>query len=171
MIPYFCRHGCKQFLRLKPVRFGFKAWVMAQSCGYCLAADLYQGMVQGLVTKVFPRDSDTKIICSLSEDMKGTGTDRINRLWKCPISDKKVMQKRERGSYELYTEENKGISAVAWRDNNVPYQFSMLTLVQLQGKAHRQMSFTIITSSWEGSICSTITFPITALAYVGCVYD
>ncbi|KAJ8885396.1 hypothetical protein PR048_011593, partial [Dryococelus australis] len=34
---------------------------------------------------------------------------------------KKVMQKRERESYEVYTEENKGILAVAWRDNNVVY--------------------------------------------------
>ncbi|KAJ8882416.1 hypothetical protein PR048_014224 [Dryococelus australis] len=64
--------------------------------------------------------TNTKFICSLSEKgMKGTGTARINRMRKSPIADKKVMQKREMRSYEVYTEENKGISAVAWRDNNV----------------------------------------------------
>ncbi|KAJ8885290.1 hypothetical protein PR048_011487 [Dryococelus australis] len=69
--------------------------------------------------------SNTKLISSLSEKgMKGTGTARINRMGKCPIADKKVMQKHERGSYEVYTEENKGISAVAWKDNNVVYTLS-----------------------------------------------
>ncbi|KAJ8879164.1 hypothetical protein PR048_019770 [Dryococelus australis] len=64
--------------------------------------------------------TNTKLICSLSEKgMKGTGTARTNRMRKCPIADKNVMQKLVRGSYEVYTEENKGISAVAWRDNNV----------------------------------------------------
>ncbi|KAJ8879405.1 hypothetical protein PR048_020013 [Dryococelus australis] len=42
-------------------------------------------------------------------------------MGKCPIADKKVMQKRERRSHEVYTEETKGISDVAWRDNNVVY--------------------------------------------------
>lgn len=43
MIPYFGRHGCKQFIRGKPVRFGFKAWVLAQRLGYCIQFDIYQG--------------------------------------------------------------------------------------------------------------------------------
>ncbi|KAF2888870.1 hypothetical protein ILUMI_17303 [Ignelater luminosus] len=43
MIPYFGRHGCKQFIRGKPIRFGFKSWVMATRLGYCLPFNLYQG--------------------------------------------------------------------------------------------------------------------------------
>ena len=43
MIPYFGRHSCKQFLRGKPVRFGFKAWCLNNPAGYCLAFDIYQG--------------------------------------------------------------------------------------------------------------------------------
>lgn len=170
MIPYFGRHGCKQFMRLKPVRFGFKAWVMAQSSGYCIAADLYQGKNpngtrpgdQGLGESVvltfcdclmtsFPGIqfsfyfdnffTSTKLICSLSEKgMKGTGTARVNRMGKCPIADKKVMQKRERGSYEVYTEENKLISAVAWRDNNVVYTLSNEHGVQPVQYANRYSS-------------------------------
>ncbi|KAJ8869591.1 hypothetical protein PR048_028583 [Dryococelus australis] len=74
-------------------------------------------------------------ICSLSEKgMKGTGTARINRMGKCPIADKKVIQKCERGSYKMYTEENKGISAVAWRDNNVVYTLSNEHGVQTSSK-------------------------------------
>ncbi|KAF2890953.1 hypothetical protein ILUMI_15220 [Ignelater luminosus] len=43
MIPCFGRHGCKQFIRGKPIRFGFKSWVMATRLGYCLQFNLYQG--------------------------------------------------------------------------------------------------------------------------------
>lgn len=43
MIPYFGRHGCKQFIRGKPIRFGYKAWVMAHKLGYCVQFDIYQG--------------------------------------------------------------------------------------------------------------------------------
>lgn len=43
MIPYYGRHGCKQFIRGKPIRFGNKAWVAALKSGYCLQIDLYQG--------------------------------------------------------------------------------------------------------------------------------
>ena len=28
MIQYFDRHGCKQFIRGKPIRFGFKMWCL-----------------------------------------------------------------------------------------------------------------------------------------------
>ncbi len=40
MIEYFGRHGCKQTIRNKPVRFGFKAWCLN---GYLLQLDIYQG--------------------------------------------------------------------------------------------------------------------------------
>ena len=33
MVPYFGRHSCKQFIRGKPIRFGFKLWVTASSTG------------------------------------------------------------------------------------------------------------------------------------------
>ena len=42
-IPYYGRHGCKQFLRGKPIRFGFKAWCLNSPDGYLLAFDVYQG--------------------------------------------------------------------------------------------------------------------------------
>ncbi|KAJ8869727.1 hypothetical protein PR048_028722 [Dryococelus australis] len=145
-------------------------WVMAQSSGYCLAADFYQGKNpngtrpgdQGLGEPVvltfcdslitsFPGIkfsfyfdnffTNTKLICSLSDKgMKGTGTAKINRMGKCPIAEKKVMQKRERISYEVYTEVNKGISAVAWRYNNVVYTLSNEHGVQRVQYANRYSS-------------------------------
>lgn len=43
MIKYFGKHGSKQFIRGKPIRFGFKAWCLNTSEGYCVNFDLYQG--------------------------------------------------------------------------------------------------------------------------------
>lgn len=44
MIEYFGRHGCKQAIRNKPVRFGFKAWCLnSGTTGYLLRFDIYQG--------------------------------------------------------------------------------------------------------------------------------
>lgn len=34
MIKYFGHHSSKQFIRGKPVRFGFKNWMLTSSCGY-----------------------------------------------------------------------------------------------------------------------------------------
>ncbi|KAI4458697.1 transposase is4 [Holotrichia oblita] len=51
---------------------------------------------------------------------QGTGTIRENRLPKnCPLSDKKVFLKKERGSYEGVIEKETGTMIVRWLDNNV----------------------------------------------------
>lgn len=47
MVAYFGRHGCKQFIKGKPIRYGFKMWMGAISdaaCnGYCVWLEPYQG--------------------------------------------------------------------------------------------------------------------------------
>ena len=43
MIKYYGKHGCKQFIRGKPVRFGYKAWCLNQTNGYLVNLELYQG--------------------------------------------------------------------------------------------------------------------------------
>ena len=43
MIEYFGRHGCKQCIRGKPFRFGYKVWCLNTSEGYLASFDLYQG--------------------------------------------------------------------------------------------------------------------------------
>ncbi|RVE42252.1 hypothetical protein evm_013094 [Chilo suppressalis] len=43
MIPYYGRHGCKQHIKGKPIRYGFKAWVGATRLGYVLWMEPYQG--------------------------------------------------------------------------------------------------------------------------------
>ena len=43
MVEYFGKHGCKQAIRSKPVRFGYKVWCQNLPLGYLAAFDLYQG--------------------------------------------------------------------------------------------------------------------------------
>ena len=43
MIEYFGRHDCKQCIRTKSVRFGFKAWALNSPLGYLITFDIYQG--------------------------------------------------------------------------------------------------------------------------------
>ena len=41
MISYYGRHYAKQYIRGKPIRFGFKHWALCTSTGYMLAFHVY----------------------------------------------------------------------------------------------------------------------------------
>lgn len=43
MVKYFGHHSAKQFIRGKPVRFGYKDWTICSSTGYCYCFDTYCG--------------------------------------------------------------------------------------------------------------------------------
>lgn len=43
MIPYFGRHGSKQFIRGKPIRWGYKFWMATNTKGYIEWFEPYQG--------------------------------------------------------------------------------------------------------------------------------
>lgn len=43
MVKYYGRHSCKQFIRGKPVRFGYKMWCLNSASGYLVNFDMYQG--------------------------------------------------------------------------------------------------------------------------------
>lgn len=43
MISYFGRHGCKQFIKGKPLRFGYKVWSLCTPSGYLVNFEIYQG--------------------------------------------------------------------------------------------------------------------------------
>ena len=47
MLPYFGRNGRKQRIQNKPVRSGYKMWVLAESNGYVINFDPYQGAKNG----------------------------------------------------------------------------------------------------------------------------
>lgn len=43
MIKYYGRHSCKQFIKGKPIRFGYKSWCLNTTQGYLVNFDFYQG--------------------------------------------------------------------------------------------------------------------------------
>lgn len=43
MIPYYGRHGCKQYIKGKPIRFGYKVWSLNTTSGYLINFEIYQG--------------------------------------------------------------------------------------------------------------------------------
>ncbi|XP_022191598.2 piggyBac transposable element-derived protein 3-like [Nilaparvata lugens] len=43
MVAYFGKHSCKQFIRGKPIRFGYKVWCLNTVSGYLINFEIYQG--------------------------------------------------------------------------------------------------------------------------------
>ena len=43
MVPYTCRHSAKMYMRGKPIKFGYKLWVLASSQGYPSYLQVYVG--------------------------------------------------------------------------------------------------------------------------------
>ena len=144
MMPYFGRHGAKQFLRGKPIRFGYKMWCLCDRLGYFIQCDPYQGacgtydkelgvgasVVLDLVSEL-PPDAPFKIYgdrffssVKLAEILKSkgigyTGTVKSNRTEKAPLIDSKEMAKRPRGNFEFCLEQGEGIALTTWNDNIV----------------------------------------------------
>ena len=62
MEPYFGRHGLKQFIRGKPVRFGFKLWCLCSKEGLLLKFKLYEGKDSGRVENLTVGEN---VVCEL----------------------------------------------------------------------------------------------------------
>lgn len=43
IIKYFGHHPCKQFIRIKPISFGYKNWMLRSADGYCYTFETYCG--------------------------------------------------------------------------------------------------------------------------------
>lgn len=127
MVKYFGGHSAKQFIRGKPVRFGFKNWMLTSSCGYLYQFDTYCGakvvnrerqhlplgsrVVLDLVKNIpYPMDhilffdnffTSFDLLTLLKQrGFRATGTVRERRTKNCPLVLKKAMQKEERGKFD-----------------------------------------------------------------------
>ncbi|XP_071391075.1 piggyBac transposable element-derived protein 3-like [Centroberyx affinis] len=143
MIPYYGRHGCKQFIRGKPIRFGYKLWSLASSSGYMYHMEPYGGshtllpktglgqgpsVVLGLAEQgqvpqgcKFFHDNLFTSLALLDEMTKrgygSSGTMRQNRLFDVPFKPQKDFKKLTRGTSEVLTQGDKLL--VRWKDNNI----------------------------------------------------
>jgi DNA excision repair protein ERCC-6 len=145
MIPYFGRHGAKQHLHGKPIRFGFKVWCLCTRLGYLIQCEPYQGAATGkthpslgvggsvvldLLAEI-PDDlklviymdnyfTSLKLIDELSKKGYGVvGTIRSNRIEKAPLTNTKLFSREERGRHECLYDVLNGITLCQWHDNNV----------------------------------------------------
>ena len=146
MLPYFGKHSAKMFMRNKPVKFGYKFWVLASSNGYPYNVMLYTGkdsvkpssdglgsrVVQQLLQVVEDPHSHTvtfdnffsSIDLLSSLKLKGfgaTGTIRENRLKDCPLRKPASSKscKAERGAYDYRG--NGDVVVSLWQDNKPVY--------------------------------------------------
>lgn len=144
MIPYYGKHGAKQHIHGKPIRFGYKNWSICTRLGYLIYGMLYQGASTGnthpelgvgasvvldLISKLpqgsysFYMDNYFTSLPLLDEIKKlghdATGTIRANRVEKAPLKDPKNMKKTRRGSYNQITDTLSDITLVRYNDNNI----------------------------------------------------
>lgn len=142
IVRYYGHHSLKQFIRAKPIRFGYKLWAMCGEDGYCYNFSLYCGKESGqnleeslgtrVVTKMLsvvenPEShviyfnnffSSQALYLKLTEmGFRATGTIRENRTHNCLIKSAKEMQKLQRGSYDYQFDEENEICIVKWNDN------------------------------------------------------
>jgi hypothetical protein len=130
MIPYYGKHYAKQFIRGKPVRFGFKNWALCHSTGYMVAFDIYLGKNADTVKKFgiggdvvislmksanIPSHAGYKLYVDnyfstlnlfqhlAEEGYCAAATIQENRIKKCPLQSAKQMAKQSRGSYDFQT--------------------------------------------------------------------
>nr|XP_023022344.1 piggyBac transposable element-derived protein 3-like [Leptinotarsa decemlineata] len=144
IIPYYGRHHKKQFIRGKPISFGFEMWVIAKTNGYIMHVEPYRGsntklpdtglgqggdVVIGLVDhcnvpngrklyfdNLFTSVSLLEELCK--KELGETGTLRENRIGKAMnLPPKKEFKKVERGKF--VTVGNGKLIAVSWNDNSV----------------------------------------------------
>ncbi|XP_050340957.1 piggyBac transposable element-derived protein 3-like, partial [Bactrocera neohumeralis] len=68
MIEYYGRHGCKQFIRGKPLRFGYKMWSLNTPLGYLINFEMYQGTNPRMKTEYHKYGKNiTPLFCMLDE--------------------------------------------------------------------------------------------------------
>lgn len=147
MVPYYGRHGCKQFIRGKPIRWGFKLWTGATKKGYVVWSEPYQGKgsteghgnfgLGGSVILNYAKvlrtigvypfhlhfDNFFTSIDLLAElgrqEFMATGTIRENRLGDCPLKKKAELKRENRGSMSMATDPNRNLVVCKWNDNNI----------------------------------------------------
>ena len=116
IVGYFGRHPIKQFIRSKPIRFGFEEWALSSNTGYTYKFSVYQG------TSATPREQPlgSQVVLDLLNDTpagasiyfdnfftsisliqqltakqyRATGTIRLNRVPDYPFGEKKELMKK-----------------------------------------------------------------------------
>ena len=134
MCEYYAHHECKQFLRGKPIHFGFKICCGTTPLGYLIWFDPYQGksalsrlqdngfglggnlvshfadVLSGCGKKFFHLCcnnffNSVKLVTTLTDKLvKATDTIRENKTGNCPLTSKDALKKQGRGKFDFKTD-------------------------------------------------------------------
>ena len=130
IIPHYGKHGTKQFIREKPIRFVFKLWCITSSEGYrlhaesycavdtdlpdtglCQGADVMLGLIEKCEVKAGSSVTFDNLITSfplldeLTElGIGALGTLQQNRFHGVPVANKTTLAKKPRGSFDFATD-------------------------------------------------------------------
>lgn len=69
MIPYYGRHGTKQFIRGKPIRWGYKFWMATTRLGYIEWFDPYQGASCMIPNKYKNLGLGSSVVLTFSDEL------------------------------------------------------------------------------------------------------
>ena len=133
--------GIRQYNPQKPVKWGFKNFVLAGKSGFMYDFFIYTGSksagtekcgAESVVLRLaenIPKHqgyrlffdnwfSTLELMIKLqSMGILATATFRCNRLANCPLKTEKDLEKNGRGSIDYRTDQNSGIHLVRWMDN------------------------------------------------------
>lgn len=135
MIRYYGRHGCKQFIRGKPIRFGYKVWSFNTPSGYLINFEIYQGRnprSNRLYEEIFGKAAAPLV--QMIEDLGEKRNYRYNFYFDNLFC----------GMNLLYTLKNNGYGATGTiRDNRIPKESVLEDKKQFSKRA-------------RGAICSAL---------------
>ncbi|XP_068205408.1 piggyBac transposable element-derived protein 3-like [Palaemon carinicauda] len=139
IVHYYGHNIFKQFMRGKPIRFGYKFWALCGVSGYCYNFHLYCGkgsaneeninlllgsqVVLNILTVVDSPFSYNVYFNNLFTDyallvhlrnlgFNAMGTMRENRISKCLLKESNGMKKESRGTYDYRSDCNEDILIV-----------------------------------------------------------
>ena len=129
------------FITGKPIRFGYKVWMLCSSDGYPHQADIYcgksdrpknRGLGEHVILKfaeMIPEKGNHELhfdnfftshslLCQLREmGVRATGTAREGRIGGAKLPDKRYYRKADRGTFDYLCDG--AVCIVRWSDNNV----------------------------------------------------
>ena len=164
MVPYYGRHGFKQYIQNKPVKFGYKLWVAATPLGYAIQFYPYSGkddnynkdiglggsVVMTLVSMLpivpnsnyhvvmdnfFTSPSLLRLLKRIG--MAATGTVRANRTENAPLQAVDDMKKMARGSSDVVNDNKFNVTLARWKGNKVVTVVSAIYTKEPMKRARR----------------------------------
>ncbi|GBL91553.1 hypothetical protein AVEN_23616-1 [Araneus ventricosus] len=163
MVHYFGRHGCKMYMKNKPVKFGYKLWMLTSYNGYPFNIIPYQGAQEKCNEPLSQRVVET--LLSVVKNPKfhriymdnffyftwvngSLATKRIlchwncsrdNQMAKCPLISLKSLAKTERGTSDALFDKANKIAAVRWNDNHVVSLLTNFEVTKVHSKVQHRV--------------------------------